>query len=63
MSTFPIIASILRIVATIMNAAMFVCLLYFSWDLRWERESDRSAIIGFTWMLAAIGVSMICIWI
>lgn len=45
---------ILRIIVTILNILLLAALLYFTRDLDWSNESDRSSIVGFALMMLVI---------
>ena len=45
---------ILRIIVTILNILLLAALLYFTRDLDWSNEADRSSIIGFGMMMGIV---------
>ena len=51
-----------KIAVSISNIVMIVMMMYFSSDLSWRYEQDRPSIIGFTWMMVTVAMSVALIW-
>lgn len=57
------IINAIRVILTISDIALFVCVGYFAQGLKWSKEEDRPSIIGFMWMLITIAASVVFLWI
>ena len=61
-TTIDTMLVVLRFAVSISNIIMIVMMMYFSSDLSWRYEQDRPSIIGFTWMMVTVALSICLIW-
>lgn len=57
------ILSILRFAATVLNLQIVLILAYFMAPLRWSNERDRVSLVGFGFMLGAIILNAVLVWL
>lgn len=52
----------LKIIATILNIAYFLIVLFFSRELNWQSKDDKASILGFGFMMVTNMLSILCFW-
>ena len=52
----------LKIIATILNIAYFLIVLFFSRELNWQSKDDKASILGFGFMMITNMLSILCFW-
>lgn len=52
----------LKIIATILNIAYFLIVLFFSRELNWQSQDDKASILGFGFMMVTNMLSILCFW-
>lgn len=52
----------LKIIATILNIAYFLIVLFFSRELNWQSKGDKASILGFGFMMVTNMLSILCFW-
>ena len=52
------ITHLMKSITIIMNVIMFVILVYFASGLKWTNEKDRPSIIGFSFMIVTVVMSV-----
>lgn len=57
------ILSILRFAATVLNLQIVLILAYFMAPLRWGNERDRVSLVGFSFMLGAVALDTVLVWL
>lgn len=55
------ITQMMKNITIILNVIMFVILVYFARGLKWTNEKDRPSIIGFSFMIVTVVMSVMSI--